>query len=84
MATLMSCGSQLQFLHEPPRRVDLRLGYAAVGLGDMAHDLEGGAEELAGNRQAAPRAAPQSRPAAPADRAYADDGAQHGPPDACA
>ena len=32
-------------IHDGAGRLDFRLGNAAVGLGDMAHDLEGGPEE---------------------------------------
>ena len=47
---------QPQFLHQPPRRIDFRLRHAAVGFGDMAHELEGRAEKSPRSRSACGRA----------------------------
>ena len=80
----ISRGPRLQLLHEPPRRVDFRLGHPAVGFGDMAHELEGGAEELLGYRRASSDRAGRARRRTPPlwSSMMPDDGADHGPPDA--
>ena len=46
-----------QLRHHLARRGDLRLGDAAVGLGDVAHDLERGREEALADFQHAGAAA---------------------------
>jgi len=79
--------AQLELAHEAPGRVDLRFADPAVGFGDVAHEFEGGSEELFGNRdrlrrirvRRTPRLGRSAQAQAVLDQ-IADKGPHSGPP----
>jgi hypothetical protein len=76
-------GTQAQLVHEPARRIDLRLRHPPVGFGDVAHQFEGRAEEDFGYRGG--RGCVRTRGGGKACALIEhlpDDGPEHGSPDA--